>query len=78
MGSQEWSPSTNLWFVVGQLVSLDTRHSRLASEELMVSCTFRKFLFDAKKFSAEFFRFFYCFFFFNDVPKFVLFSIIFK
>ena len=31
MGSQEWAPICHLWFVVGQLVSLDTRHSRLAS-----------------------------------------------
>ena len=34
MGSQEWSQSANLWFVVGQLVSQDTRHSRLASFSL--------------------------------------------
>ena len=38
MGSQEWSPSINLWFVVGQLVSPDIRHSRLVSLGL-ASCT---------------------------------------
>ena len=63
MGSQEWSQSANLWFVVGQLVSQDTRHSRLASFSLPAAPSGSSF-----SMPRSFPSFFY-FFLFNGLPK---------